>query len=97
VSRGPQDWRSRLPWTPGPGVCCRGLSVPLASPGNVTPSWHSERMGIERSAARRKRDNRRAQRDRQAQTWGGPVEVRKVGDPEPESPPAAPSRRVAGL
>jgi hypothetical protein len=60
-------------------------------------------MGIERSAARQKRDNKIAKRRRNSTAWAGPVEVRRVGDPEPEAPPPLPVetprasyRRVAG-
>jgi hypothetical protein len=38
-------------------------------------------MGIERSPARRKRDSERRKRAAAARTWGGPVTVRRVGDP----------------
>jgi hypothetical protein len=45
-------------------------------------------MGIERSAARKKRDNRMAKRRRNSTAWAGEVVVRRVGDePAPEPPP----------
>lgn len=60
-------------------------------------------MGIERSAARKKRDNKIAKRRRNSTAWAGAVEVRQVGDPEPVEPPPLPVaspqpsyRRVAG-
>lgn len=60
-------------------------------------------MGIERSASRKKRDNKIASRRRNETAWAGPVEVRKVGDPQPDRPPPPPVsstnaryRRVTG-
>ncbi len=58
----------------------------------VTAACHPVPVGIERSAARKKRDNQRAARSRAATTSGGPVVTRKVGDPAPQEAPPAPRR-----
>jgi hypothetical protein len=47
-------------------------------------------VGIERSAKRKRRDNRIASRHRREQAWGGEIVTRQVGDPIPEDRPAAP-------
>jgi hypothetical protein len=52
-----------------------------------------QRMAIERSGARRKRDNRQAARRRSSTAWAGEVQVRQVGEPAPEEPPPAPVKR----
>ena len=94
VSRGPEARRSRLPWMRGSS----GAAVGDPSPGltaTVVAACDAVGMGIERSAQRKRRDNRRAAEARSAQTRGGPVVVRRVGDPVPENPPEMPARRVA--
>lgn len=45
-------------------------------------------MAVERSPERRRRDAKRRARARNAQTWGGPVTVRKVEPAQTDDPTA---------
>jgi hypothetical protein len=81
---------------------CRGCSRPgdggalRSLRRNVGGTWHPERVGIERSRSRQRRDSKIASKRRREQAWGGEIVTRRVGDPAPDEPPPPPVPGVRG-